>query len=232
MIPRLPRVLLGAAAALVSLTAASPAAGHEPAWVDDTYLQGVFAPFFIPPEPGTYDLPPLGRVRPFVLADARGRRVSTAVLMQGKAAVVSFIYTTCSERLGCPLAGATLRQVQDRLLQEGLADRTVLVSISFDPARDSPAQLARYARAFGARSPLWQVLAPPSQGTLGALLSTYGQDRARIYDGRGRFTGRYRHVLKVFLVDPAGRIRNVYSAGFLVPQVVMNDLKTVLAEGE
>jgi cytochrome c peroxidase len=49
-----------------------------------------------------------------------------------------------------------------------------------------------------------------------------------VYDERGRFTGRYSHVLKVFLVDRAGDIRNVYSAGFLVPDVVVNDIKTVL----
>jgi hypothetical protein len=36
-------------------------------------------------------------------------------------------------------------------------------------------------------------------------------------------------VLKVFLVDEGGWIRNVYSAGFLVPEVVVNDLRTVLA---
>ncbi len=52
-----------------------------------------------------------------------------------------------------------------------------------------------------------------------------------MYDGRGRFTGRYRHVLKVFLVDRDGQIRNVYSAGFLVPEVVVNDIKTVLGRG-
>jgi len=37
-------------------------------------------------------------------------------------------------------------------------------------------------------------------------------------------------VLKVFLVDRAGQIRNVYSTGFLVPQVVINDIKTVLSK--
>jgi hypothetical protein len=64
---------------------------------------------------------------------------------------------------------------------------------------------------------------------LDGVLRSYGQDRAPVYDERGQFTGRYRHVLKVFLVDRDGRIRNVYSTGFLVPQVVLNDIKTVLA---
>ena len=34
----------------------------------------------------------------------------------------------------------------------------------------------------------------------------------------------------VFLVDPDGYIRNVYSAGFLVADLVVNDVKTVLME--
>jgi hypothetical protein len=32
----------------------------------------------------------------------------------------------------------------------------------------------------------------------------------------------------VFLVDRAGYVRNVYSAGFLVPALVVNDIRTVL----
>jgi cytochrome c peroxidase len=51
-----------------------------------------------------------------------------------------------------------------------------------------------------------------------------------VYDPRGRFTGRYSHVLKVFLLDRDGYIRNIYSAGFLVPDLVVNDIKTVLTD--
>jgi cytochrome c peroxidase len=36
-------------------------------------------------------------------------------------------------------------------------------------------------------------------------------------------------VLKVFLVDRARRVRNVYSVGFLHADLVLNDLRTVLA---
>ena len=62
------------------------------------------------------------------------------------------------------------------------------------------------------------------------MLDAYGQDRQAVHDERGRFTGAYRHVLKVFLVDGRGWIRNIYSTGFLVPTVVVNDITTLLAE--
>lgn len=77
---------------------------------------------------------------------------------------------------------------------------------------------------------MWHLLTAPSRQVLKTMLESYGQDRVGIYDEDGRFTGRYRHVLKVFLVDQEGQVRNIYSAGSLVPQVMMNDIKTVLAD--
>ena len=46
----------------------------------------------------------------------------------------------------------------------------------------------------------------------------------------GRWTGLYRHVLKVFLLDRAHRVRNVYSTGLLDAGLVLNDVKTLLME--
>ena len=213
----------------VTVSGAPPARAHDAPRVDDEFIKGVFSPSFVPPAPGTYELPVVAKVGSFVLRDASGRRVSTDAVISGKVAVVSFIYTACADRLGCPLASAALRELQTRLRDEGLAGDAVLLTISFDAARDTPAQLAKYAGAFGADPSLWRFMAAADGHVLESVLRAYGQDRAPVYDERGRFTGRYRHVLKVFLVDRGGRIRNVYSAGFLVPQVMLNDIKTVLA---
>ena len=207
----------------------TPAPAHEAPRVDDEFIKGVFTPSFVPPPPGTYELPVVAKVGSFILRDTAGRRVSTSAVMAGKVAVVSFIYTACADRLGCPLATAALRELQTRLRDEGLAGEAVLLTISFDAERDTPAQLAKYAQAFGADPALWRFMTASDARALDGLLRSYGQDRAPVYDERGRFTGRYRHVLKVFLVDRDARIRNVYSIGFLVPQLVLNDIKTVLA---
>jgi cytochrome oxidase Cu insertion factor (SCO1/SenC/PrrC family) len=164
-----------------------------------------------------------------VLRDSTGRTVSTRALTAGKVSVVSFIYTACADRLGCPLASLVLRDLQSRLRADGLARETVLLSISFDPARDGPAQLARYARAHDADPAVWRFLGAPSVRVVEQVLDAYGQDYAPVYDERGRFTGRYRHVLKVFLVDRRGNVRNIYSSGFLVPALVIGDIRTLLA---
>jgi protein SCO1/2 len=186
----------------------------------------------VAPPPGSYELPAIKRVGGFTLRDTAGRAVDTRSLMAGKIAVVSFIYTACPDRLGCPLASQALRDLQSRLRETGLARRTALVSISFDPERDHPAELAKYARVYDADPALWRFLTAPSGRVLDAVLESYGQDRTPSLDERGRPTGRIRHVLKVFLVDREGFIRNVYSAGFLVPELVLNDIRTVLGTGD
>ena len=220
------------AVALLAGLAVAPGAagGHEAPSLDDEFVKGIFSPNFVPPAAGSYELPPVKRVAGFVLKDSTGRAVSTERITAGKVTVVSFIYTACPERLGCPLASLALQDLQGRLKEEGLSRDVALLSISFDPGRDRPAQLAKYARVYGADPALWRFMTAPSQRVLGDMLESYGQDRAPVYDGRGRFTGRYSHVLKVFLVDRAGDIRNVYSAGFLVPDLVVNDIKTVLSD--
>jgi cytochrome oxidase Cu insertion factor (SCO1/SenC/PrrC family) len=203
------------ALAFLLCLAVSPAAAgaHEALNLEDEFVKGVFSPSFTPPPAGTYELPAIKRVPAFVLRDAGGHRVSTQAVTAGKVAVVSFIYTACSDRLGCPLASLALQSLQARVRDEGLSESVALLSISFDPGRDT--------RRF---------MTAPSERALEDVLEGYGQDRAPVYDERGRFTGRYRHVLKVFLVDQDGYIRNVYSAGFLVADLVVNDIKTVLTE--
>jgi cytochrome oxidase Cu insertion factor (SCO1/SenC/PrrC family) len=219
------------AVALLAGLAVAPgvAGGHEAPSLGDEFVKGVFSPNFVPPAAGSYELPPVKRVASFVLKDSTGRSVRTDRITAGKITVVSFIYTACPERLGCPLASLALQDLQGRLKDEGLDHDVALLSISFDPGRDSPARLAKYARVYGADPALWRFMTAPSMRVLVDMLESYGQDRAPVYDERGRFTGRYSHVLKVFLVDRAGDIRNIYSAGFLVPDLVVNDIKTVLS---
>jgi len=220
-----------ALALLVGLAVAPAAAvAHEALSLEDEFIKGVFSPNFVPPAAGSYELPAVKRVAGFKLTDSTGRAVDTLRVTAGKVAVVSFIYTACPERLGCPLASLALQDLQGRLKDEGLYRDVVLLSISFDPGRDSPAQLAKYARVYGADPAFWRFMTAPSTRVLEGVLESYGQDRAPVYDPRGRFTGRYSHVLKVFLLDRDGYIRNVYSAGFLVPDLVVNDIKTVLTD--
>src|SRR5262249_62382542 len=83
----------------------------------------------------------------FTLTNQSGQVVRSDDL-RGMAAVVNFIFTTCGD--ACPLVTAQLVRVQARVLSEGLGARVRFVSITVDPAVDTPAMLRRYAAAYHA----------------------------------------------------------------------------------
>jgi hypothetical protein len=64
------------------------------------------------------------------------------------------------------------------------------------------------------------------------LLADFGQRIDKLRRADGSWSGLFRHVLKVFLVDDARRVRNIYSVGALHAEMVLNDVRTVLATGE
>ena len=73
------------------------------------------------------------------------RRRLNSEIVDGRIVVIDFIYTTCTTV--CPVLSATLRQVQ-RQLEEGGGSEVMLVSITVDPVRDTPARLKAYADKF------------------------------------------------------------------------------------
>ena len=61
--------------------------------------------------------------------------------------VVNFVYTTCTTV--CPVLSAIFSQVQNKL-GDRVGDDVVMVSISVDPLRDTPARMKSYAGKIGA----------------------------------------------------------------------------------
>lgn len=194
-----------------------------------TYAVGSFAPEFTPPPPGSYALPVIDDVSDHPLLESDGRATSLRAVTRGRAAVVAFMYTTCAEAAGCPLSMAVLSRLDGVIAADPtLAARVALLTISFDPERDTPERLARVRSAHNPASD-WHFLTTASSGDLDALLEDFGQPIAKLRYADGTWTGFYRHVLKVYLLDREDHVRNIYSAGFLSPEVIVNDLRTVLA---
>ncbi len=84
------------------------------------------------------------------LTDQNGRRARLYTdLMKGKVVVLSFFYTTCA--LVCDVQGRNLARLQERL--GGRLGREVyFISVSRDPATDTPALLGAWAKEHGVRS--------------------------------------------------------------------------------
>jgi hypothetical protein len=47
----------------VAIAGAPPAGAHDAPQVDDEFIKGVFNPSFVPPPPGSYELPVVGQGR-------------------------------------------------------------------------------------------------------------------------------------------------------------------------
>ena len=223
------------ALALVLLVA--PAAGAHEAHPGDAHGAAeaaheapAEAPLFEPPAPGSYELPAIDRVREHVLLDEQGLPARLPALAPGQVAVVSFVYASCPEAHGCPLALATVQRLDRALARRpALAARVSLVTVSFDPARDTPARMAELRERM-APATAWRFLTASDAAALAPVLEDYGQRVVALVDAEGADTGLLLHVLKVFLLDDSLRIRNVYSAGLLDARLLVNDVETVLAE--
>jgi cytochrome oxidase Cu insertion factor (SCO1/SenC/PrrC family) len=195
-----------------------------------TYAIGVFRPEYVPPPVGSYSLPVIDTVADHPLLDDRGRATSLFAVTRDRLAVLAFVYTTCTEAAGCPASTAVLHGLDRALAADpALARQVVLVSASFDPERDTPEHMAAVHRLHRPRTD-WRFVTTRSEADLAPLLADFDQPVAKLRRGDGAWTGLFRHVLKVFLLDREHRVRNVYSAGFLNRALILNDLRTVLLD--
>jgi protein SCO1/2 len=189
---------------------------------------------FAAPPPGSYVLQRIQRVSDAALLDSSGRAVRLSTLTQGKITLLTFFYTYCVDPLGCPFAHTTLADLRDRVRADrSLSGRVRFVSVSLDPSHDSPAILARYAEEFTIDPKFeWRFLTAGRVRELLPVLDDFGQDVSVDVDENGRATRTLHHMLKMFLIDPTGEVREIYSLAFLQPVVMFNDIKTLaLAAG-
>lgn len=224
--------------AALSLAAAAPAGSHEQAGPDAQPQVQVLAPgwgrlAFSAPEPGTYQLPPLGYAADGAVVDARGQPRSLHDVFAGRIVLLAFIYSSCSDPNGCPLATAVMHGVYNAALKDpALKDRLKLASLSFDPLRDTPEQLAEYSKYLTKpeAADQWEFLTTTSSAELEPILAAYDQ-AVQVEPGPdGEPSGNFAHVLRVFLIDERHRIRNIYSASFLHRDLVLSDVRTLLQE--
>jgi len=220
-----------APALLAVMLAAQAAHQHMPATAEQPPAPGYSALSFAPPVAGSYVLPALGAAADGLIIESSGQRTRLHGLYGDKLVVLSFIFTSCSDVNGCPLASFVLSQVQQRSLADPVLSGNVrLVSLSFDPARDTPAALESYASSFRRAGFDWHFVGCASEADLAPILTAYDQAVVRDHDASGRYLGTMSHMLRVFLIDRDRRIRNIYSPAYLHPDLVLADLRTLAME--
>ena len=143
----------------------------------------------------------------FALSDYRGRPL-----------VISLIYTSCSTV--CPLTTQHLLDAVSQARRILGADRFSVLSLSFDPRRDTPARLAAFMAAQGIDLDNWQA-ATADHETIDRLTADIGFTYREA-------AGGFDHVTQTTIVDGDGRVhRQVYGDAFPI-QVFLEPLKEVV----
>jgi cytochrome c peroxidase len=222
--------LVVAGAAVAEDAAPDRLHGVDPAEAGYTYGVGVFKPEYTPPAPGSYALPAIDTVSDHPLVDASGKPTSLFALTRDRLAIVAFVYTTCTDAQGCPVSFAVLHGLDRALAADPTLARQVrLITISFDPERDTPARMASTRRLHQPHTD-WRFVTTRSEADLAPILADFDQPVAKLRYDDGAWTGLFRHVLKVFLLDRQHNVRNIYSTGFLDATLLLNDARTLLLE--
>jgi protein SCO1/2 len=161
----------------------------------------------------------IGQAPAFTLTTQDGRTLDQSSL-KGKVFLVSFIFTTCNGT--CPATTHRMSQVQQELKARGL--HAQLLSITLDPARDSPAVLKGYMRLYDVDATNWTFLTGPTDKVM-KTVAAWGMW------AKPAANGQLDHPSRIFLVDGKGRIREIYNLTFMKPVWVAEDVALLLEEG-
>lgn len=141
----------------------------------------------------------------FLAIDQDGQRLTNEDV-RGQFVLYNFGYTHCDD--ACDQMNQTMREIQDQLDTVELGDINVsLVTISFDPERDSPDVLRAYAQSVGANPEIWRfaTIADPMmiKFVIGGGFETYYEAQEDgsfsfdpafvLVDGWGIVRGHYRY---------------------------------------
>jgi protein SCO1 len=171
-----------------------------------------------------FHVPALGDAVPdFRLINQSGRQISFRQF-RGKALLITFIYSRCPLSDYCPRMSRNFAAI-DKSLQSDPAmyRKTHLLSISFDPAYDSPAVLRSYGEAYTGnytkeKFEHWDFAAP-SKTDLPKLLEFF--DVGATPGENHTFT----HSLSTAVIAPDGKVVQWYPTNDWKPEDVLNALK-------
>jgi protein SCO1/2 len=148
--------------------------------------------------PETAVLRPGDPVPDFTVTTQEGRTLRLSEL-RGEVVALTFIYTRCPLPDFCPAIDAKFADLARRVsTAPGRTGRVRLLSVSFDPAHDTPAVLAAHALRRGARPPLW-TFAVASEEELARVSGPLG---LTVVPGSREIS----HNLRTAVIAPNGRL--------------------------
>ena len=184
------------------------------------------------PPPGSYKLNHIERVPQAIVLEATRFPRLLSHYMQGAVTLLGFFYSYCADPNGCPLAWDAFEKVREEILaRPQLYGHVRLVFMSLDPKHDTPDVLSGFARRYeaNAQEVPWHFLTTYSYLFLKPLLRDMGEEILVSRETQGD-QAVVNHLLKVFLIDKDGWVREIYSNQSLDPATILGDVETLKLE--
>jgi protein SCO1/2 len=177
------------------------------------------------PPPAPKVLAPGEQLADAPLVDERGRATPLASF-RGHPLALTFIYTRCPIPDFCPLMDRHFAAVQKILAGNPVLADVRLVSMTLDPAFDTPAVLRTHAARVGANPAVWSFLTG-EPATVAGFSEQFG-----LYVEHGTSDpGDITHNLRTAVIDPEGRLVKVHTGNSWTPAELVADLEALTAPG-
>jgi protein SCO1/2 len=152
--------------------------------------------------------------------DQTGRARALSEWRDGPIAI-TFTYTRCPLPEFCPRVDRQFAEVQSAIAKDpALAGKARLITISFDPAYDTPPVLRAHAKKLGADPDVWTFMTGKREDVelfaarFGVAVTRTGDTPADIM-----------HSMRTIVADAQGRIRALHSGSDWTPAQIVDGLR-------
>lgn len=198
----------------------------DPYWMENVVIQA-------PAGPGQAEVPvndkfaQVGKEVPdFTLTNQNGKPVSFHDF-KGKALAITFIYAKCPLPDYCTRMSTNFSDIAMQVEKDAsIKDKVRLLSISFDPANDTPEKLKAYGIGYMGNDAkykfdVWQ-LAVGKDAEVRKIADFFGLQ----YEVDANDKTKINHSLVTAVIGPDGKVRRIFTGNSWTPAQLLDELKT------
>lgn len=144
----------------------------------------------------------------------------------GKTTVIGFIYTHCPDI--CPMTTHNMYLTQQQLVESGV-DNVQFVSLSFDPDRDSPSVLTKFAKIRDISFKDWMLLTGDKDITTDLLrrFDVRALPTDSVFYDDGTYSYSMMHTDRISLIDKNGKLKKNYKGSTINIDELTEDIKNL-----
>ena len=157
------------------------------------------------------------KMRPFSLTNQNGERISLDTF-HGNSLVLTFVFTRCPVPNFCPRMSNNFGELQETIKSStGTLANARLLSVTLDPAYDTPKILSDYAAFHHADSKIWSFATGDEKeiDSLTRAFSVYRQNEG----------GTISHGLATALINKEGRIDKIWRGNAWTPAEIIKEIQ-------